>query len=95
MKLYQKLFQQMLTQNEAMFAKFKDIHDKFAADPDTYKKEFNEMGSEIMDVIRRYERQLVGSTERSQYSKFSSNLSDKFWVGVRQLFPKIDYVGVK
>ncbi|RJR14654.1 hypothetical protein C4579_04520 [Candidatus Microgenomates bacterium] len=95
MKLYQKIFQQMLTENETLFTRFTDVHDKFAANPNAYKKLFNETGEEVLTVIRKYEKMLVGSTERSQYSKFSTGLSEKFWQGVRQLFPKIDFVGIK
>lgn len=85
----------MLSTHEELFARFKDIHDKFAQNPNAYKKLFNQVGEEVMTVIRKYEKQLVGSTERSQYSKFSTGLSEKFWTGVRQLYPKIDFVGIK
>ena len=85
----------MLVVHEQLFAKFKDIHDKFATDPDTHKQEFNRVGSEVLEVIRRYEKKLCGSTERSTYSKYSANLSEKLWQAVRMLFPKIDYIGIK
>lgn len=95
MKQYQKIFQEMLTNHEKLFTEFRDIHDRFAQDPQVNKAEFNRVGGEVMDVVRKYENKLVGSTERSQYSKFSTNLSEKFWAGVRQIFPKIDFVGIK
>lgn len=95
MKLYQKLFQEMITTHEKLFAQFKDIHDQYAQNPEKVKKEFNELGEQVLEVIRKYENRLVGSTERSSYSKFSTKLSEKFWEGVRQLFPKIDFVGIK
>ena len=95
MKLYQKLFQEMLTKHEPLFAHFKEVHDQYVKNPDAVKAEFNKTGAEVLEVIRKYENQLVGSPERSQYSKFSTQLSEKFWSGVRQLFPKIDFVGVK
>lgn len=95
MKQYQKIFQEMLSQNESLFARFKKIHDRYVVDPNTHKKEFNLAGEEVFTVIRKYENQLVRSTENSNYSKFSINLSDKFWSGIRALFPKIDFVGVK
>lgn len=85
----------MLSQNKDLFMRFKDIHDRFALDPDHTKTEFNVLGEEVLTIIRKYESRLVGSTERSQYSKFSTNLSEKFWSGVRSLFPKIDFVGIK
>ncbi len=85
----------MLQNHQDLFAKFKDIHDKFAVDPDTHKLEFNKIGAEVLDIVRRYEHKLCGSTERSSFSKFSANLSDKFWQGVRAVFPKIDFIGIK
>ncbi|KKS84778.1 MAG: hypothetical protein UV59_C0014G0021 [Candidatus Gottesmanbacteria bacterium GW2011_GWA1_43_11] len=85
----------MLADNESLFSRFKDVHDRYIQDCITNKQEFNTVGAEVLEVIRKYENQLVGSTERSQYSKFSTQLSEKFWSGVRQLFPKIDFVGVK
>ena len=95
MKLYQKLFQEMLEGHKDLFARFKDIHDRFAQDQDKHKKEFNEVGTQVLDVIRKYENILCGKTENSQYGKFSNKLSEKFWTGIRAIFPKIDFVGIK
>lgn len=85
----------MLAENEELFKSFQVIHDKFAQNQDENKLEFNRIGQQVLDTIRKYEDELVGSTERSKYSKFSSKLSDKFWQGIRTLFPKIDYIGIK
>ena len=85
----------MLESHKDLFARFKDTHDRFAQDQDKYKKEFNEVGTQVLDVIRKYENILCGKTENSQYGKFSNKLSEKFWAGIRSLFPKIDFVGIK
>ena len=95
MKLYQKLFQEMLSTHKDLFTQFKDIHDRFAQDQNKYKKEFNEVGTQVLDVIRKYENILCGHSENSGYGKFSSNLSDKFWAEVRSYLPRIDFVGIQ
>lgn len=95
MKAYEKIFQEMLTTNKELFSKFKDVHDLFAEDQDKHKKEFNEVGSQVLVVVRKYENILCGKTENSQYGKFSNKLSEKFWHGVRMLYPKIDFIGIK
>jgi hypothetical protein len=95
MKQNQKLFLEMTETHKDLFAKFKDIHDLFVQDHDKYKKEFNEVGSQVVDVVRRYENILCGKTENSQYGKFSNKLSEKFWQAVRTIYPKIDFVGIK
>lgn len=85
----------MMTENQKLFDDFKKIHDQYMENAESIKEKFNAEGRKVQDVIRKYEKQLVLSTERSTYSKFSSNLSDKFWSEVRKVFPKIDFVGVK
>lgn len=95
MKQHQKLFQEMITIHSDLFGKFKILNDKYEQDPESVKAEFNKVGEQVLDVIRIYEDRLCGATERSQYNKFSSNLSEKFWAGIRTLFSKIDFIGVE
>ncbi len=85
----------MIDENEKAFSAFFDIHDKYSACPAVYQDEFTRIGREIQDIIRDYERKLCGHSEKGMYSKFSQNLSEKFWGLVRKDFPKIDFVGVK
>ncbi len=85
----------MLTENRELFDNFKQVHDAFVLAPEPNKARFNQIGSEVLDVIRHYERVLCGKTESGQYGKFSSNLSQKFWDEIRKLYPKIDFVGIK
>lgn len=85
----------MLEVHKDLFTRFQDIHDKYVANPTQYQREFNDIGSQVMEVVRKYENKLCGTTERGGYGKYSHNLSDKFWSGIRTLFPKIDFVGVK
>lgn len=94
MRLYQQIFQEMLEAHKDLFTRFKDVHDRYVQSPVRNQVEFNQVGTEVMDIIRKYENRLCGTTERGGYSKYSHNLSEKFWSGVRVLFPKIDFVGV-
>lgn len=85
----------MTDENKELFDNFTAVHDAFILNPDANKARFNELGTEILDVIREYERILCGKTESGQYGKFSGNLSQKFWGEVRKVYPKIDFVGIQ
>lgn len=96
MSLYTKIFRQMLDENSEIFDKFKvlnDIYNKKYSQPD-FKKEFDLTGEEVLNLIRKYENILCGRTEGSRNSKYSANLSEKFWVLIRLMFENIDQVGV-
>ncbi|OGY28736.1 MAG: hypothetical protein A3J50_01325 [Candidatus Woykebacteria bacterium RIFCSPHIGHO2_02_FULL_43_16b] len=95
MTKYHKCFQEMLKENKDLFEKFKVVHDNFAQDRKKYKDEFNRVGAEVVTIIKRYENILCGHSENTGYAKFSSTLADKFWVEIRALYPRIDFVGIK
>lgn len=95
MTKYKKAVSEMLEYNHDLFVEFKKIHDKFAEDPDTMKEEFNREGEKALRIIRRYENQLCGKSESGMFSKYSTNLSEKFWDEIRIHFPKIDHVGMQ
>ena len=95
MTKYQKYFTDMLDKHTQIFKQFKEVHDKYAQDSEKYKTEFNQIGSQVMDIIREYENRLCGHSERGMYGKFSSNLAEKFWAEIRKHYPKIDFVWVK
>jgi len=84
----------MLEENKELFDNFTAVHEAYVVNPEMNKARFNEIGRDVMDVIRDYERILCGKTESGQYGKFSSNLSQKFWDEVRRVYPKINFVGV-
>ncbi len=92
---YQTAFQNMLEQNKDLFEKFQAVHDAYVMNPDINKAKFNELGREVTDVIREYERKLCAQMGKGQFSKFTQNLSEKFWGEVRKVYPKIDFVGVQ
>lgn len=95
MTKYKQFFEEMLSLNESLFSEFKDIHDKYMQNPQQWNDIFQEKGREILRIIQRFDNRLCLKSESGRYGKFSSNLSEKFWVEVRTYFPKIDMVGVK
>ena len=92
---YRQLFLEMIEENRDIFLDFKDIHDKYITDEEKFKKEFNEKGKKVVDIIRSYEMKLTAIQNSGSYSKFSIGLSDKFWDQIRAFLPRIDFVGVK
>jgi len=94
MRQYQIVYQTMIDEHKKLFDEFFVIHEKYAQNSREYQKEFNSIGENIRTVIHDYERKLCGKTEGGIYSKFSQNLSEKFWDVIRKDFPKIDYIGV-
>lgn len=85
----------MLEENKELFDEFKPIHDAYVLNPTVNQAKYNAIGSEVMDVIRDYERRLCAKMGAGQYSKFSMNLSEKFMEEIKQIFPKIMFIGVK
>jgi hypothetical protein len=94
MRQYQLIYQTMIDENKNAFKTFFDVHERYVANPERVQTEFNTTGRQIQDIIHDYERRLCGKTEGGMYSKFSQNLSEKFWEIIRKDFPKIDYIGV-
>ena len=58
MTKYRAAVQQMLEENKELFNTFKPIHDAYVINPSANQAKYNSIGSEIMDVIRDYERKL-------------------------------------
>ena len=84
----------MLEAHKAAFESFRVIHDKYAEDPKVWEEQYNEEGQPILILIKRWENNLCSKSESTKYGKFSNTLADKFWAEVRNVFPKIDYVGM-
>jgi hypothetical protein len=84
----------MIDQNHDLFKRFYEIHEQYVANPKAHQEAFNTIGRDVQDVVHDYERRLCGKTESGQYSKFSANLSDKFWGLLRKDYPKIDFIGI-
>ena len=94
MTKYQKYFLAMIEENKVFFDSFKKLHDNYKQNPEEYQAEYNLEGEKALDIIRRYEQSVAAKSTTSQNSKFSNNLSEKFWDAVRGQFPMIDFIGV-
>lgn len=95
MSKYRQFVNLMLEENRELFDEFKPIHDAYVLSPAINQAKYNAIGSEVMDVIRDYERRLCAKMGAGQYSKFSMNLSEKFMEEIKQIFPKIMFIGVE
>jgi hypothetical protein len=93
MRQYQKFFQEMIEENKELFDNFTSVHDAYVLNPELNQVRFNQIGSEVVDVIREYERKLCGNMNSGAYGAFSQNLSQKFWDEIRKVYKKIDFVG--
>ncbi|MFZ5377021.1 MAG: hypothetical protein ACOZAN_05175 [Patescibacteria group bacterium] len=95
MTKYKQYFQQMVEQNTELFESFREIHDLFLKNRLAHQDEFNEIGRDVVDVIRDWERRLCASMGRGQFGGYSHRLADKFWDEVRKSFSAIDLIGVR
>ena len=82
-------------QHQALFTKFKGVHDQYKKDPAELESKFNAVGLQVMDLLRATERQLCSGMERGGYGAYSSKLAEKYWEIVKAEYPLIDLVGVK
>jgi hypothetical protein len=94
MAKYKKQVEEMLEIHKDLFLKFKKIHDEYILNPDLQEK-FNEVGMEVLPIIRRFENNLCSKSESGKYGAFSSNLADKFREELKKHFPKLDSIGLK
>jgi len=88
-------FEMMLKNNTELFSIFETIHNNYIINPDAWQEKLNNVGAEVMDIIKEYEDRLVSHQEGGKYSRFSTQTSEKFWQEIRKKYPKIDFVGVK
>lgn len=94
MAKYKKQVEEMLEIHKDIFKPFKEIHDKYIEDQKKWQEKLNEEGDNVLRIIRRWENNLCSKSESGKYGKFSSNLSEKFWEEIRNIFPKIDSIGI-
>lgn len=92
---YKEYFELMMQNNKQVFEEFREIHDRYALNPENLQEEFNEKGGKIMRIVREWEDKLCNRSEGTGYGKFTANLAEKFQNEVRREFSEIDKVGVK
>lgn len=95
MSKYRQFVNLMFEENRELFDEFSPIHEAYVLNPAVNQAKYNAIGSEVMDVIRDYERKLCAKMGAGQYSKFSMNLSEKFMEEIKAIFPKIMFIGVE
>jgi len=91
---YKEYFQKMLADNKSVFDSFRKLHDKYALNPDLHQKELNKKGEKVLMLVREYENKLCANTERGVYSKFSTQLAEKFQNEVHTHFPMVVSIGL-
>lgn len=91
---YKHYYNLMVTNNSELFQKFSKIHQAFTTDPQKWQSQFHEVGRDVKDVMRDWERRLCSGTEKGNYAQYSSKLSEKFWSEIKKNFPLIDEVGL-
>jgi len=94
MAKYKQQIEEMLEIHKDIFGPFKALHDKYAIDPKKWQEEYNIVGQDVLRLIRRWENSLCSKSESGKYGRFSTSLSEKFWGEIRELFPKIDNIGL-
>jgi hypothetical protein len=92
---YKVYYQKMIDDNRALFDQFSVLNKAFAKDQASGAAEFHQVGQQILDIIRDFDRRLCAAMGKGVYSVYSEKLSQKFWDLVRQDFSQIDMVGVK
>lgn len=92
---YASLIREMYQQHQEMLVEFDKLHAKYAANQQKYQPAFNVAGEKVVEMIRFYERQLCGKSERSGMGVYSSKLAEKFWAEIKKRYSMIDFVGAK
>lgn len=92
---YTSLIKEMYSHHQPALTAFDEVHQKYEQDQKRWQSEFNVHGEALMEVMRFYERQLCGKSERSGMGVYSSKLAEKFWSEIKKRYPLIDFVGAK
>lgn len=97
---YKQYAQQMKSQNQELWAEFAKVHqavlDSGGLDKDPQATaQFHKVGQKVVDVMRDWDRRLCSAMGRGKFSKYSQQLSEKFWAEVAKDFELIYSVGLK
>lgn len=91
---YKKTIDNMFAQYAELFDEFAHIHTQYEKNPKKWQEKFNQVGVDVMDIMRDFERKLCHGMEKGQYASYSAKLADQYWAEIRIHFPLIDQVGV-
>lgn len=89
------MYNQMVKEHKPLFEEFKKIHEAYKLDRQKNAAEFNQVGAEVVAVVREYEQRLCGGMERGQFGKYSDKVAEKFWDRVKKDYSHIELVGVE
>jgi hypothetical protein len=92
---FKTVFNQMMADNQELFAQFALIHQQYDSNQTKYQDKFNQVGEQILEAVREYENRLCSHSEKGKYAKYSANLAEKFKTELKKQFPLIDFIGVK
>ncbi len=92
---YKEYADMMFEVHKDDFEKFKEIHSKFALEPEKYQDEFNEKGKPIQEIVQEFEDKLCRQSEKGGYGVYTSKLAEKFRSEVKKTFSEIDKIGIK
>ncbi|MBW7955553.1 hypothetical protein H3C66_02365 [Patescibacteria group bacterium] len=95
MTKYKQYYQEMSDQNEELFHRFDEIHQGYLTDRKAWSAKFHQVGQEVVEIMRDWERRLCSSMERGANGVYSMKLADKFWDEVKKRYSRIELVGVK
>ena len=91
---YKKFIGLMTEKNSDLFDEFQIIHDEFAQNGKR-EKEFHQLGRDVVDVMRDWERRLCSGMERGSNAVYSQKLAEKYWNEIEKRFSHIKMVGLK
>lgn len=95
MTKYKEFYKKLITEHAEEFREFKKIHDLFAKDRMKYQDDYNNQGSDIVDLINLYEKKLCSKMEGSKNGVYSASLAEKFREEIKKDYPLIDLIGVR
>lgn len=92
---YKQYYQKMMAENEALFARFRQVHEQYRQNKAKHQPEFDQIGQKVTTLIRDWDKRLCSAMGKTRYAHYSHAVSEKFWNLVREEFDQIDMVGVK
>ncbi len=92
---YLSLIKEMYQAHALEMTEFEKLHQAYEQDQKKWQKQFNDQGEKVVEIMRYYEKQLCGKSERSGMGVYSSKLAEKYWAEIKKRFSLIDFVGAK
>ena len=84
----------MTEANKDLFDRFAKIHTAYFLKEEKNQAEFNQIGGEVLKVVREWENKLCRQSEKAGYGSYTGGLAEKFQKEIRDHFPLIDHVGL-